>query len=191
MSKKQTNFITFKEAVERKIIKEGDKVNINALYPEDSKTAILYPEETGWRKKQVISREKDLQFFFANDKEGIPTFWGDTTSYEVFLRGEQGAENGVVVINKACQPWSNLENGLKARATEVRDIYYLREKEETKLRLKEYTIAAWLASPYVYPGSSNANFGMCYVCTLMAACTATTCIIRVALSIAAAMWLVP
>lgn len=160
MSKEQANFITFKETVERKIIKEGDKVNINALYPEDSKKAILYPEETGYEEKQVINREKELDFFFVNDEKGIPTFWGNTTFYKVYLQGKQGAENAVSVINKACQPWSNLKNGLKARATETRDIYYLRRKEETKVRLNEYTTSAWLGSPYVYTKYGYASFGV-------------------------------
>lgn len=160
MSKKQANFITFKEAVERKIIKEGDKVNINALYQNDGKEAILYPGETGCEEKQIISREKELNFFFANDEEGIPTFWGDTTSTRIFLEGEQGAENGMAVINKACQAWSNLKSGLKARATEARDIYHLKKEEITKERLNEYRETALLGSACVSAYTSNTFFGV-------------------------------
>ena len=58
--------IPFEEAL-RGIIKETDEVMINALYPAKNETIKLYPDETGYDKEQLFSREEDLKFFYAKN----------------------------------------------------------------------------------------------------------------------------
>lgn len=155
-------FIPLEKAI-RDVIKDGDRINPYALYPDDGKKVILYPEETGYSKLQTIGRDKSLKFFFSPDKNGITTFWGSTTSAKVTLRGEAGAENGEAVIYKVCQPFSNLPVGLKARTTLDGDIHYLRDKVITKRRLQEDNKIAWLGVDYIGTDLSYSYFGLRYV----------------------------
>ena len=114
-------FITFEEAIRKNVIKEGDKVNPHKLYSENKEVTLL-PEETGWEKSQIFNREEDLFFFYAENRDGIPTLWGDVTKTRLSLYGEIGALRGVQAINKCAVPYSNLRMDMVARAVDENDL---------------------------------------------------------------------
>ena len=149
--------ISFEEAL-RGTIKEGDRVIINALYPDESEVVKIYPDETGYKEEQLFSREEDLKFFYAKNKEGIPTFWGDATKKEIYFYGRTGAIFGITSVNKACKPWTNLEMGLYSRASTADDYNYLRDN----LIGYRYILfePAWLGSQYVDTDDGYVYFGL-------------------------------
>ncbi len=149
--------ISFEEAL-RGTIKEGDEVIINALYPDESEVVKLYPNETGYEEEQLFSREEDLKFFYAKNKEGIPTFWGNATKKQINLYGRTGATFGITSVNKACKPWTNLEMGLYSKATTEDDYNHLRNT--LKLYYDLIRKGSWLGSQYVYTIEGHIYFGL-------------------------------
>ena len=153
-------YITFEEAIRKGIIERDDKVNPHKLYSENKKVTLL-PEETGCEETQIFTREENLDFFYAKNRKGIPTLWGNTTETELFLRGEIGAEVGVQAINRACISYSNLKMGMSAQATTEKDLLIFHDIVEIIRRLS----CAWLGSSCVNTNTDYTSFGVRYVDT--------------------------
>ena len=154
--------LTFGEAFRCNIIKEGDRVNITALYPQDE-IVTIYPSQTGWHEKQYFSKEKDLEFFFAKDRDGSPTFWGSTTQTKLILCGEKGAKYGESVINEICSMYSNLDLGMISRAITEEDIQenlFFKRDVYSKVKTMKST---WVASKCISVCHESVSFGIHYL----------------------------
>lgn len=159
-----SKFITFEEAVRKKIIKEGDLVDPKEIFSREIKEIILTSKETGWKDEQTISFE-DLSWFYADDSKGIPTLWGSTTSEKIYLQGAIGYLNGVTAINKICWAlYSNMSLGVVARSATEDDIVYLRKKDNTKSKIIINNGPAWLGNSCVRVCDKNDGyFGIRYI----------------------------
>lgn len=157
-------FLTLKDAIRKKAIKEADKVYINKLYPNDNKQVKIYSDETGAKITQIFGREEELGFVFAKDEKGVPTFFGGVTEKTLELAGETGAENGARSVHKACTPYSNLAMGLFTQGMTIENFEHLREND----KMYEWIVCQgnyWLGSPYIRSSPGCANFGVSYGCT--------------------------
>lgn len=144
---------TLLEAVEKDIIRIGDKVIFDrSILPPHSITAVE-SKDSGYDEMQYISRESNKFYFVGTDDDGSLRFLAiRTTDSKIILKGQKGFENGLSIMYKICSDlYSNNSLGIfsiplnKEKFSE----YILREYEKNFIGRIISTGEAFLATPYI------------------------------------------
>ena len=127
--------------------------------PGDRKVVIT-PEESGINEEQVFTSDclpdeipyKLLGMVQYLDGSYYPKYVANVvTSQELGLRGKEGAENSVEVINKIAFGLTWQQGMLEAKSVKKSDLNFFDYEKES--------ISYWLASPGVYVNYSYYDFG--------------------------------
>ena len=121
---------------------------------------VIAPEESGIDKEQVFTSDclpDEIRYKFLGmvqypDGSYYPKYVANVvTSQELGLKGKEGAENSVEVINKIAFGLTWQKGMLEAKSVKKSDLKFFDYKKEE--------LSYWLASPGVLIGDSYCYFG--------------------------------
>ena len=125
-----------------------------------NREVVITPEESGIDKEQVFTSDclpDEIRYKFLGmvqypDGSYYPKYVANVvTSQELGLRGKEGVENSVEVINKIAFGLTWQKGMLEAKSVKKSDLKFFDYKKEK--------LTYWLASPGVYFGVSGCDFG--------------------------------
>lgn len=144
------------------MLKIGDYYNLK----ENKKSILSSKEENGYEDQYF--RKEDIKWVALDIKENgdILLISEKPTEQELWLKGKEGYNNGINIMNRLCQEITEIENARNITEEDIIQSEYWKDDKKKEL-IFGTGLYYWVASRYADADSSYAYFGLRYASTNM------------------------
>lgn len=137
------------------MLKIGDYYNLK-----ENKESILSSKEENGYEDQYF-RKEDIKWVVLDIKENgdILLISEKPTEQELWLKGKEGYNNGINIMNRLCQGITGIENARNITEEDIIQSEYWKDDKKKEL-IFGTGLYYWVASRYAGADSSGAYFGL-------------------------------